>query len=36
MVWEGLEASMRANKDLGGSRWVLVSLEDLGGSVRVY
>ena len=35
MVWEGLEGSKRAQEDLGGSRRVLVCLEDLGGSVRV-
>ena len=35
MVWEGQEESKRAHEDLGGSRRVLLSLEDLGGPGRV-
>ena len=34
-VFYGLEGSKRAYEDLGGSRRVLVCLEDLGLSVRV-
>ena len=34
MVWEGLEGSKRAHEDLGGSRRVLVCLEDLLRSGR--
>ena len=35
MVCEGLEGSKGAQEDLGGSRRVLVCLEDLGGFVKV-